>query len=300
MQDVRFLSVEGPDTFPADLCRQRDRGVKSSDAKTVITIRAPRSRKRPLRAARLREGVCREATRAFQLRRRGLSKSERPELTSAKLIVRRPRARLVRAIPRPDRSACRQAESRRVRVARGGGRGYAPNDYQSDRPARSSLLRYISRSAFPARSSNLAGMKDSQVIIAINKDEDAPIFQVADVAWWRSVQDVPADREALEAEGKRRRWRQRVDRIAPSTRSGSAALGRRCTAEQCIVRPSSGSARSDPRERVRHRDVSRSGAKSAIRSGARSRAGNNRKIGSTRQRQVERRAFAFALTGFVG
>jgi electron transfer flavoprotein alpha subunit len=185
MQLSDILSVEGADTFTRPIyAGNAIATVKSKDAKKVITVRGTAFEK----AARDGGSGSVEAVDAGAASGKSnfvsaeLSKSERPELTSAKVIVSGGRAfgsndqfhSLLD--PLADKLGAAVGASRAAVDA-----GYAPNDYQVGQTGKIVAPEVYIAIGISGAIQHLAGMKDSKTIIAINKDEEAPIFQVADV-----------------------------------------------------------------------------------------------------------------------
>jgi electron transfer flavoprotein alpha subunit len=185
MQVSDVLSIEGPDTFTRPIyAGNAIATVRSSDAKKVLTIRGTAFEK----AAR--EGGS-GAIEPFEGGRdEGLSSfvgaeiaaSERPELTSARIIVSGGRALGSSTAfhqiidPLADKLGAAVGASRAAVDA-----GYAPNDYQVGQTGKIVAPEAYFAIGISGAIQHLAGMKDSKLIVAINKDEEAPIFQVADL-----------------------------------------------------------------------------------------------------------------------
>ncbi|WP_294121412.1 electron transfer flavoprotein subunit alpha/FixB family protein [Sphingomonas sp.] len=185
MQISDILSVEGEDTFTRPIyAGNAIATVKSKDAKKVITVRGTAFEK----AATSGGSGAVEAVDAGGASGKSsfvgaeLSKSERPELTSAKVIVSGGRAfgssgdfhKLLD--PLADKLGAAVGASRAAVDA-----GYAPNDYQVGQTGKIVAPEVYVAIGISGAIQHLAGMKDSKTIIAINKDEEAPIFQVADI-----------------------------------------------------------------------------------------------------------------------
>ncbi len=185
MQISDILSVEGPDTFTRPIyAGNAIATVRSSDAKKVITVRGTAFEKAAAEGGSgTVEKVSGEGDKGLSsFVGAELSKSERPELTSAKVIVSGGRAfgssEQFHALldPLADKLKAGVGASRAAVDA-----GYAPNDYQVGQTGKIVAPEVYIAIGISGAIQHLAGMKDSKVIVAINKDEDAPIFQVADV-----------------------------------------------------------------------------------------------------------------------
>ena len=183
MQVSDIVKVIAPDTFERLIyAGNAVQQVRSKDKIKVITVRtatfqptgaggsAPVEAAAPTADPSLSAFVGEE-----------LSKSDRPELTSAKIIVSGGRAMQSRENftkyiePVADKLGAAVGASRAAVDA-----GYAPNDWQVGQTGKVVAPELYVAVGISGAIQHLAGMKDSKVIVAINKDEEAPIFQVAD------------------------------------------------------------------------------------------------------------------------
>jgi electron transfer flavoprotein alpha subunit len=201
-----ILEVVASDTFVRPIYAGNAlETVRSSDAKKVITVRATAFKAAETGGAAPVEAVDpgpgAPATRYVS---EEIVKSDRPELAGARIVVSGGRAmgsaeEFHRVIePLADKLGAAVGASRAAVDA-----GYAPNDYQVGQTGKVVAPQLYIAIGISGAIQHLAGMKDSKIIVAINKDGDAPIFQVADyglVADYKTA--VPELMAALAAAGK--------------------------------------------------------------------------------------------------
>jgi len=185
MQVSEILSVESEDSFTRPIyAGNAIATVQSTDAKKVITVRGTAFEKAAASGGSATvEAVAGKGDAGLSgFVGAEISKSERPELTSAKIIVSGGRAlqnsENFHTIIEPlaDKLGAGVGASRAAVDA-----GYVPNDYQVGQTGKIVAPEVYIAIGISGAIQHLAGMKDSKTIIAINKDEDAPIFQVADI-----------------------------------------------------------------------------------------------------------------------
>jgi electron transfer flavoprotein alpha subunit len=183
MQISEVIKVDGPDTFERPIyAGNAIQTVRALDPKKVITVRTAAFQATGEGGSAPVETVAAAADPGLsQFTGEELSKSERPELTSAKIIISGGRAMQSRENftkyiePVADKLGAAVGASRAAVDA-----GYAPNDWQVGQTGKVVAPDLYIAVGISGAIQHLAGMKDSKVIVAINKDEEAPIFQVAD------------------------------------------------------------------------------------------------------------------------
>ena len=175
--------VEGPDTFIRPIYAGNALAtVVSSDPKKVITVRAssfdPAAEEGG--SAAIEPVQSTQSDQGSRYVSSELSKSERPELTAARVVISGGRGmqngenfKLIEPIA--DKLGAAVGASRAAVDA-----GFVPNDYQVGQTGKIVAPDLYVAVGISGAIQHLAGMKDSKVIVAINKDEEAPIFQVAD------------------------------------------------------------------------------------------------------------------------
>ncbi|WP_210485356.1 electron transfer flavoprotein subunit alpha/FixB family protein [Microvirga antarctica] len=183
MQISDVTKVVSPDTFERPIyAGNAIQTVQASDAKKVITVRisafpaAAEGRSAPI------ETVASAADPQIStFKGEEIAQNDRPELTSARIIISGGRSlgsaeNFAKYIePIADKLGAAMGASRAAVDA-----GYAPNDWQVGQTGKVVAPQLYIAVGISGAIQHLAGMKDSKVIVAINKDEEAPIFQVAD------------------------------------------------------------------------------------------------------------------------
>jgi electron transfer flavoprotein alpha subunit len=184
MQVSEIIKVVAPDTFERLIYAGNAlQTVRSKDKIKVITVRTStfQATGEGASAAPVEDAAAAADPGISAFVGEELSKSERPELTSAKIIISGGRAMQSRdnftkyIEPVADKLGAAVGASRAAVDA-----GYAPNDWQVGQTGKVVAPELYIAVGISGAIQHLAGMKDSKVIVAINKDEEAPIFQVAD------------------------------------------------------------------------------------------------------------------------
>jgi electron transfer flavoprotein alpha subunit len=206
MQISEISKVVAPDTFERPIyAGNAVQTVRSHDAKRVITIRTAAFQATGEGGNAAIETVTAPTDPAISnFVGEELSRSERPELTSAKIIISGGRAMQNRdnftkyIEPVADKLGAAVGASRAAVDA-----GYAPNDWQVGQTGKVVAPDLYIAVGISGAIQHLAGMKDSKVIVAINKDEEAPIFQVADYGLVADLyQALPELAQELEKRGR--------------------------------------------------------------------------------------------------
>lgn len=178
-----ILSVEGPDTFKRPIYAGNVIAtVQSNDPKKVITVRTTAFDAVPDEGGSASVEACSAVHDAgvSKFIREEVAVSDRPELTSASVVISGGRG-----MQNGDNFSLLEGIADKLNAAIGASRaavdaGFVPNDYQVGQTGKIVAPDLYIAVGISGAIQHLAGMKDSKVIVAINKDEDAPIFQVAD------------------------------------------------------------------------------------------------------------------------
>lgn len=183
MQLSDIVEVVSADTFKRPIyAGNAIQTVQSTDAKRVITVRtASFAASGDGGSAKIEQAGAAENPHLSLFIKNEIAKNDRPELTSAKIVISGGRALGSKdkfqevMLPIADALGAAVGASRAAVDA-----GYAPNDWQVGQTGKVVAPDLYIACGISGAIQHLAGMKDSKIIVAINKDEEAPIFQVAD------------------------------------------------------------------------------------------------------------------------
>ena len=183
MQISEITAVKSPDTFERPIyAGNAIQTVQSLDAKRIITVRAAAFASQPEGGSASIENVSVPAVVGLTtFEKAEIARSDRPELASAKVVISGGRGmqsgeNFKKYIePVADRLGAAMGASRAAVDA-----GFVPNDYQVGQTGKVVAPDLYIAVGISGAIQHLAGMKDSKIIVAINKDAEAPIFQVAD------------------------------------------------------------------------------------------------------------------------
>jgi electron transfer flavoprotein alpha subunit len=183
MQISEITKVAAPDTFERPIyAGNAIETVQATDAKKIITVRTAAFQPAGTGASAPVEKIAAApAPEVSRFKDETLGKSERPELAAARVVISGGRgmqnAENFKTLIEPiaDKLGAAMGASRAAVDA-----GYAPNDWQVGQTGKAVAPDLYIAVGISGAIQHLAGMKDSKVIVAINKDEEAPIFQIAD------------------------------------------------------------------------------------------------------------------------
>jgi electron transfer flavoprotein alpha subunit len=182
MQISDISEVKSADTFVRLIyAGNAVQTVQSADAKKIITVRtASFTATAETGSAAIEKANAAADPALSSYVSENLTQSDRPELTSAKIIVSGGRG-----MQSGENFAMLEKVAKKLNAAVGASRaavdaGYVPNDYQVGQTGKVVAPNLYIAVGISGAIQHLAGMKDSKIIVAINKDDEAPIFQVAD------------------------------------------------------------------------------------------------------------------------
>ncbi|MGH6835643.1 MAG: electron transfer flavoprotein subunit alpha/FixB family protein [Methylocella sp.] len=207
MQISEIIKVAAPDIFERPIyAGNAIETVQSTDAKKIITVRTAAFQPASVGASAPVEKIAAAAAapEVSRFKDETLAKSERPELAAARVVISGGRgmqnADNFKTLIEPiaDKLGAAMGASRAAVDA-----GYAPNDWQVGQTGKVVAPDLYIAVGISGAIQHLAGMKDSKVIVAINKDEEAPIFQIADYGLVGDLfQILPALNEELAKLGR--------------------------------------------------------------------------------------------------
>ncbi len=181
-QISEILKVISPDTFERPIyAGNAIETLQAPSGKKIITVRTTAFKAAGEGGSATVEKIAASSDSGnSKFAGEALSKSERPDLTSAKIVISGGRG-----LGSAENFKLLDSIADKLHAAVGASRaavdaGYVPNDYQVGQTGKAVAPDLYMAVGISGAIQHLAGMKDSKVIVAINKDEDAPIFQVAD------------------------------------------------------------------------------------------------------------------------
>ena len=178
-----IISIEGNDTFVRPIyAGNANLKLQSTDSKKIITVRTTNFEATKINGgnAKVTKIEKKEDPGLSKFVKNELNKSDRPELTSASIIISGGRG-----MESGKNFSLLEEIADKLKAAVGASRaavdaGFVPNDYQVGQTGKVVAPDLYIAVGISGAIQHLAGMKDSKIIVAINKDEEAPIFQVAD------------------------------------------------------------------------------------------------------------------------